>query len=254
MKFYQFNLKPESAEELVWAVLENAGVKVWYSSDRSLFGEAKEIRDFPGVESVTELPAPSIDWEEQWANQAGVDYKRYSEGKLHVDLSRLIDKPGLSPVVMRPGPGFGDLSHPTTRGMLNVMADVVQGKNVVDIGCGTGILTLASMSMGARSAEGVEIDPPSLKHARENGKENPWPVRFVSVEEWEKKPVDVVLINMISSEQAIAWPKDLKAAYAVSSGILESEEARYLSLKREWKVSQRHQIEEWITFLLYRTG
>lgn len=134
-----------------------------------------------------------IDWNEQWALHAPT----FKNGFAYVSL-----KNGKS-FRMKPGPGFGDLSHPTTRLMLEMLPETIEG-TVLDIGCGSGVLSLAAKFLGAGRVIGIDIDDEAIAHAKENGKLNGLDCFFgKTVPSIEEAPL--ILMNMISSEQKVAW-------------------------------------------------
>ena len=100
----------------------------------------------------------------------------YRDGLLHIDLHDFSHdmQPSFWPeaLKLKPGPGFGDLSHPSTRLVLKLMAKRIEGKAVLDVGCGSGILALAALSMGAASVCGIDIDQEALMHAEVNARLN----------------------------------------------------------------------------------
>lgn len=190
----------------------------------------------------------SVDWEEQWALFA----ENFSEGKAHIDLSRFGKKTILE---LAPGPGFGDLSHPTTALMLEMMQGRVENENVLDIGTGSGILALAALLLGAKSAIGLDIDPKALAHARKNSKLNHLSVQFLKKLPRHTKPPQVCLLNMILPEQKIAL-QDLKgynslAQLWITSGILKNQKREYLSLTKSWgwKLEASYSKTTWLGFV-----
>jgi ribosomal protein L11 methyltransferase len=82
-------------------------------------------------------------------------------------------RPGDVNVVLDPGAAFGTGSHPTTRMCLGWLeAHVRSGDAVLDYGCGSGILGIAALKLGAARATGVDVDPLALEAARYNSQRN----------------------------------------------------------------------------------
>lgn len=76
-------------------------------------------------------------------------------------------------LLIDPGAAFGTGTHATTSLCLELLDEFVTGgQNVLDIGCGSGILGIASVLLGAESADGVDIDPVAVKVAKENAEQN----------------------------------------------------------------------------------
>ena len=81
--------------------------------------------------------------------------------------------PGAVNVILDPGAAFGTGSHPTTRLALAWLEQQVgPGDFVLDYGCGSGILGIAALMLGARGATGIDIDPQALEAARYNSQRN----------------------------------------------------------------------------------
>ena len=82
-------------------------------------------------------------------------------------------QPGAINVILDPGAAFGTGSHPTTRLCLEWLErNVRAGDSVLDYGCGSGILGIAALKLGAGSALGVDVDPLALEAARYNALRN----------------------------------------------------------------------------------
>ena len=177
-----------------------------------------------------------INWKEIWKIHSPHFKNGYGIVPLSKELSfRLV-----------PGPGFGDLSHPTTNLVLDFLKPLVKGKTVIDIGCGSGILSIAAMLLGAKAVYAFEIDEDSIHHAEENFKLNELKI-FIN-----KTPpiVDLVTINMISSEQKIAleqYPFIKEFPHTLlTSGLLKSEKASYLKEMSNWELITERSKGEWL--------
>lgn len=76
-------------------------------------------------------------------------------------------------ITLEPGLAFGSGSHPTTAMCLDWLAGLdLAGRSVLDWGCGSGVLALAALALGARAAVGVDIDPQALVATRDNAARN----------------------------------------------------------------------------------
>ncbi|MBI4219457.1 MAG: 50S ribosomal protein L11 methyltransferase [Chloroflexi bacterium] len=80
------------------------------------------------------------------------------------------EAPGADVIIpLEPGLAFGTGHHPTTRACLEVLERIIKGgESVVDIGCGSGILTVAALKLGARNAVCLDIDPDAVRATRRN--------------------------------------------------------------------------------------
>ncbi len=80
---------------------------------------------------------------------------------------------GRVPLYLNPGLTFGTGSHPTTQLCLELLEEEVHGgERVLDLGCGSGILAIAALALGAQHAAGVDIDPKAVDVAYENAAMN----------------------------------------------------------------------------------
>jgi ribosomal protein L11 methyltransferase len=82
---------------------------------------------------------------------------------------------GQKVVVLEPGRAFGTGLHETTSLVAQILAervDRVRGRSVLDVGCGSGILALVALELGAASARAIDVDPEAVLVARENAEQN----------------------------------------------------------------------------------
>ena len=108
------------------------------------------------------------DWEEGWKE----NYPPVQVGKRFTVLPYWLDGEELDgrlPVILDPGLTFGTGAHPSTQMVLEAMEELVKnGSSCLDLGSGSGILSIAALRLGAKSAIGVDIDPKAEDMAREN--------------------------------------------------------------------------------------
>ena len=115
--------------------------------------------------------------EEDWATSWQKYYQPIPVGKriyIVPEWMRGRDVPdGRVPIYLNPGLTFGTGSHPTTQLCLELLEDVVAGGDkVLDLGCGSGILGIAALGLGAAHVIGVDIDPKAVDVAYENAEMN----------------------------------------------------------------------------------
>ncbi|MCH9612136.1 MAG: Ribosomal protein L11 methyltransferase [Chlamydiia bacterium] len=169
-----------------------------------------------------------IDWHQQWECFS----PHFVDGKARVDLSQYGGPK--ETILMDPGPGFGDLSHPTTQMTLQLALPLITPTlPVTDIGCGSGILSLAVAKTGAPKVHAYEICPQGLAHAKSNAVLN----HLQETITFPSTPISLspslILCNMTYYEQ-IAALKQYAPLFTlphtlITSGILEDQADAYLS-------------------------
>jgi ribosomal protein L11 methyltransferase len=128
---------------------------------------------------IQPLPAPTYkqiadqNWMEAWKQH----YKPILIGERLVILPAWMESPAPGRVAIKidPGMAFGTGTHPTTQLCLELMEWEFTNhppSRVIDVGCGSGILSIAAIKLGAQSVLGVDIDPGSVNNSRENADAN----------------------------------------------------------------------------------
>ena len=146
---------------------------------------------------------PAVDWAQEW--KKGV--RAHDLGALSIVPPWLAE--GRDPartIVIEPQMAFGTGEHQTTRGVVRLLPDVVRvGDRVADVGCGSAVLSIAAVKLGAAHVVGIEIDHDSIENAHENVARNGVADR-VTIFEGDANiflplvaPVRVVLANIIST-------------------------------------------------------
>jgi ribosomal protein L11 methyltransferase len=126
---------------------------------------------------IQPLPEPAYrtiedeDWMAAWKTH----YHPIPIGRRLLILPAWIEQADRSRVAVRidPSMAFGTGTHPTTQLCLEVIEAYIQaGQSVIDVGCGSGILSIASLLLGAQQALAVDIDSASVRSTRENAASN----------------------------------------------------------------------------------
>lgn len=113
--------------------------------------------------------------EEDWAESWKQYYKPVRLGRITVVPAWEEYTPTADEVIIRmdPGMAFGTGTHETTRLVIRLMQDEISGgERVLDMGTGSGILSIAASKLGAKSCNAYDIDPVAVKVARENAKDD----------------------------------------------------------------------------------
>ena len=121
--------------------------------------------------TMTAAPLPETDWEESWKD----NYPPQEVGEKIVVLPYWLaeEETDRVKVILDPGLTFGTGAHPSTQMVMEKMEEVVQpGFKCLDLGSGSGILSIAALQLGAASAIGIDIDPKAEDIARENAAYN----------------------------------------------------------------------------------
>ncbi len=113
--------------------------------------------------------------DQDWMNSWKANYRPIEIGKKMMIVPAWMnpDTKGRIPLRIDPSMAFGTGTHPTTQLCLELLEKYQETeKDVLDIGCGSGILSIAAIKLGARKAYGVDIDPLSVKASYENAELN----------------------------------------------------------------------------------
>lgn len=148
---------------------------------------------------------PDEDWVARSREQFGPI--RVSATLWIVPTWRSPPEPDAINLVLDPGLAFGTGSHPTTRLCLQWLErSIAGGETVLDYGCGSGILAIAALKLGARRAVGVDIDPDAVATARANARRNDVAGEFLEDCAPLMFTADVVIANILADPLKLLAP------------------------------------------------
>jgi ribosomal protein L11 methyltransferase len=152
-------------------------------------------------------PVADRPWEREWLK----DLRRMRFGKRLWVIPHDEAAPGEDAAVVRldPGLAFGTGSHPSTALCLEWLdGAALEGREAIDYGCGSGILAIAAVRLGARSVTAVDIDPQALIATRDNAARNGVADRIVTRRPDEPlAPADVLIANILSQPLIALAPR-----------------------------------------------
>lgn len=138
-----------------------------------------------------------------------------------------------------PGLAFGTGSHPTTRLCLQWLDGHLKGgESVLDYGCGSGILAIAAMKLGAGAATGVDIDEQAIRASNDNAAQNNVDARFYLPDALPQAQFDVVVANILANPLrmlgGLLAERTKQGGRIVLSGILDEQVEEMSGIYAEW--------------------
>ena len=231
------------------------------------------------------LPAPAFsniqetNWVESWKEH----YHPIPVGNRLMILPSWYENPDPEriPIIIEPGMAFGTGTHPTTQICLELLESafderrktndhkpssaILRPPSVIDVGCGSGILTIAAHKLGAGSLLGVDIDPEALDNARKNAELNgvahqiEWAVgsvRELRVGQFSLEKVDILLANILAPVIIRLLGQEMadllhESGVMILSGILAEQEDDVRAALKQYGlgVGSRRQVGDWIGLL-----
>ena len=142
-------------------------------------------------------------------------------------------------IKLDPGLAFGTGSHPTTRLCLQWLdQNAKHDDEVLDYGCGSGILAIAALKLGVKAADGVDIDPQAVESAQFNAENNGVKALFRLPENCPDKQYSVVLANILANPLRMLGEllasKTKQGGKIVLSGILAEQAAEISAIYQQW--------------------
>jgi ribosomal protein L11 methyltransferase len=190
------------------------------------------VREAARVLGTREPPPHRVERveDEDWVRRSQSQFKPIVLGRrLWIGPSWHQPPEGTSVVArIDPGMAFGTGSHPSTRLVLEYLADVVTGgERVLDYGCGSGILAVAAAKLGASEVDAVDIDPLSVATAAANASLNRVPLRPTLPDQLPSGVYDVVVANILAQPLILLAPllaaRTKPGGRIALSGILETQ-------------------------------
>lgn len=197
---------------------------------------------FPGIPVHFEIVADR-DWDAEW--RKSLKPLRFGKRLWVCPVGQDCPDPAGISLLLEPGLAFGTGTHPTTAMCLAWLdGQELHGLRVLDYGCGSGILAIAALALGAGSAVAVDIDPQALVATRENASRNRCTARVACGLPTELLPAsrpaafDVLVANILSGPLVRLAPELRRfagpATRVALSGILADQATEVMAAFRSW--------------------
>jgi len=207
-------------------------------------GVASAIRSmFPGCSHHDIASLEDQDWERSWLEE----FAPIQAGQGLWIVPSWLEPPDASAVniVIDPGLAFGTGTHPTTSLCLSWLdRNRPDGLDVIDFGCGSGILAVAALKLGASRAWGVDVDPRALIASRENAERNKVSERYIvcAPDDMPENACAQLVVANILAQVLIDLKDDLQQLVCTEGVILLT------GILKEQAEQVRTQFEPWFDF------
>jgi ribosomal protein L11 methyltransferase len=178
-------------------------------------------------------------WEREWLKDFHA--RRFGRRLWISPRHEEVHEPGAVVVRLDPGMAFGTGTHPTTALCLEWLdAHLAEGATVIDYGCGSGVLAVAALALGARACTAFDIDPQALIATRENAQVNGVEARLRVSPCPQELPlgVDILMANILSGpliELASSFRERVApGGQVVLAGLLDEEASHVTRAYAPW--------------------
>ena len=254
-------LEPGVGETPLWDTLVVQGLFPAGADRRGLLLALDEWLPDLHADAVSFREVADQDWERVWLDQ----YQPMRFGRRLWIYPWTIEPPaddGAVVVRLDPGLAFGTGTHPTTALCLEWLDGLpLAGRTVLDFGCGSGVLAIAALKLGASHAVGIDNDPQALQATADNAERNgvAAALSLATPEQAPPQPCAVVVANILANALDALAPRiaalTAPGGVLALSGILAGQEGALLARYAEWfdalEVTRR---EDWIRIDGVRRG
>ena len=190
------------------------------------------------------------DWIREWMDQ----FKPMPFGDQLWIVPSWLDAPDPNAVnlLLDPGMAFGTGTHPTTAMCLRWLdQNPPLNRDVIDYGCGSGILAIAAAKLGANQVKGTDIDPQAIVASQDNAQRNQVTIDFALVKDFRAEPADCLIANILAGplkSLAPEFDRLLKpGGTLVLSGLLANQADDLVAHYQQFGVqlTTRHTQDEW---------
>jgi ribosomal protein L11 methyltransferase len=221
-------LEPGPGKTPLWQATRITGLFEGDTDVDALRSQINQALNTDSSRSLTLERLEDRDWERAWMDE--FHPMRFGKRLWIRPGGREIDRDDAVIIDLDPGLAFGTGTHPTTALCLSWLdAQKVRDKIVIDFGCGSGVLAIAALKLGARRAIAVDHDPQAVLATRENAERNRVTDRIevLHSDDFQPRPADLVMANILANILVDLSPQILclvkPGGRLVMSGVLQAQ-------------------------------
>jgi len=210
---------------------QHVSVTGLFEEQHDLTGTEQYFKQHIGNQNAWKLTLERLEdqvWERVWLES--FQPIKFGDNFWVCSTEHEVPDPNATLLRLDPGLAFGTGTHPTTALCLDWLANHhLEKSNIIDFGCGSGILAIAGLLLGAKSAIGIDIDPQALIATTSNAEQNNVldKIHVYDAEQYPHKPQAIVIANILA-EPLISLSGDISAlvkpnGHLLLSGILSEQ-------------------------------
>jgi len=229
--------EPGSPDTPLW---ETSRVVALFEPADDLIGRITLAAQAAGLDDLPEIELSDVE-EQDWVRltQSQFDPIQINPSLWIVPSWHVAPDPNAINLVLDPGLAFGTGSHPTTRLCLEWLCEHAKpGRTVLDYGCGSGILGIAAVRLGAGPVLGVDIDEKALEAARDNAERNRVEMLLAHTSKPLLTSFDLVVANILTNPLCVLAPllsgRVGAGGRIALSGVLESQAQQVIEVYRPY--------------------
>ena len=246
-------LEPAPGEMPVWNATRLTGL---FEADADLDAVQTRLLQALGLSRLPRLKIETLEereWEKEWMDR--FQPMRFGDNLWICPSWHTPPESGAVTIMLDPGLAFGTGTHPTTALCLEWLdRHPPEGRQVIDYGCGSGILAIAALKLGAEKVIATDIDPQALEATEANARKNGIdPDRLITVlpDQVPQIPADLVMANILSGPLVELEPTlaglTRPGGQLILSGILEDQADNVReAYERDFELAPTRTQEEWV--------
>lgn len=218
--------EPEIGTTPIWGLTKVIGLFDAETDSKAIIQHLTQIIPQVSAEQYKVEQLEDKDWIRAWMDQ----FKPMQFGDRLWIVPSWCEPPQANAInlMLDPGMAFGTGTHPTTSLCLTWLdQNTPKNLQVIDYGCGSGVLALAAKQLGANGVKGTDIDPQAIIASKQNAERNHAQIDFALVKDFSSEPVDLIVANILAGplkELSPEFDRLLKpGGTLVLSGLLSSQ-------------------------------